>query len=72
MALAMFALTACSDFLDQPADERTEIKITSEADEDKVVMLLNTAYPTANYAWVAELSSDNLTDNQCPHLLQPQ
>ena len=68
MALAMFALTACSDFLDQPADERTEIKITSEADEDKVVMLLNTAYPTANYAWVAELSSDNLTDNQCPHL----
>lgn len=66
--LGLFSLTSCSDFLDQPADERTEIKINSEKDEEKIVMLLNTAYPSGNYMWIAELSADNMVDNQCPHL----
>ena len=65
-ALALFAglsLTSCNDFLDKLPDERSEIKTESDVQE-----LLMTAYPDANFAWVAELSSDNLLDNQCPHL----
>lgn len=56
-------LTSCDDFLDQLPDERTEIDT-----EDKVLKLLTGSYPDANYCWVAELSSDNLIDNQAPHM----
>lgn len=56
-------LASCSDFLDQLPDERTEIDT-----EEKVVQLLMTSYPVANYSWVCELSSDNLIDNQAPHM----
>lgn len=60
----LFMVTACTDsFLDHQPDERTEI--TSVDDVHKLLM---TAYPSANYSWVAELSSDNLLDNQSPHL----
>lgn len=65
-ALAFFAglsLTSCNDFLDKLPDERSEITTENDVQE-----LLMTAYPDANFAWVAELSSDNLLDNQCPHL----
>ena len=63
-ALAALALSSCSDsFLDHPADNRTEID-----SEDKVIKLLSSSYPTANYMWVCELSSDNFIDNQAPHL----
>lgn len=65
-ALVLFAgmaLTSCSDFLDKLPDERSEINTENDVQE-----LLMTAYPDANFAWVAELSSDNLLDNQCPHL----
>ncbi len=65
-ALALFAgmsLTSCNDFLDKLPDERSEINTEVDVQE-----LLMTAYPDANFAWVAELSSDNLLDNQCPHL----
>lgn len=67
LGLSCVALASCNDFLDQVADERTEITINSEADEDNVIMMLNTAYPEGNYAWIAELMSDNLMDNQTPH-----
>lgn len=61
---ALAALASCSDsFLDKVPDERTEIDT-----EDKVVQLLVSAYPGGNPAWVGEISSDNLIDNQAPHL----
>lgn len=56
-------LASCSDFLDQLPDERTELNT-----DDKVEQLLMTAYPNTNYSWLCELSSDNLIDNQSPHL----
>ena len=63
-ALAALALSSCSDsFLDHPADNRTEIDT-----EDKVIKLLSSSYPTGNFMWVCELSSDNFIDNQAPHL----
>ncbi len=63
-ALAALALSSCSDsFLDHPADNRTEIDT-----EDKVIKLLSSSYPSANYMWVCEISSDNFIDNQAPHL----
>lgn len=61
---SVFALTACTDsFLDKVPDERTEI-IT----EKKVVQLLTSAYPSSSYMWLSELMSDNIIDNQAPHL----
>ncbi|MCD8306506.1 MAG: RagB/SusD family nutrient uptake outer membrane protein [Prevotella sp.] len=64
----MFALTvalatvSCSDFLDQQPDERVDID-----SEDKVVSLLVSAYPDGNWGQIAELSSDNMIDNNAPH-----
>ena len=58
-----FLLSSCSGFLDKLPDERTEINT-----EDKVIKLLTTAYPTCNYSYVCELSSDNMIDNWAPHL----
>lgn len=61
---ALAALASCSDsFLDKVPDERTEIDT-----EDKVIQLLVSAYPESNPSWVGEISSDNLIDNQAPHL----
>lgn len=57
------ALAGCSEsFLDQTPDERVEI--TSKT---TLVQLLNSSYPAANYGWLAELASDNITDNNAPH-----
>lgn len=56
-------LQSCGDFLDKLPDDRTEIDSV-----DKVQQLLKTAYPQVNFAWLCELSSDNLLDNQTPHL----
>lgn len=67
-ALGLMSVASCSDFLDHPIDERIDLTIQSEDDEYLVIKLLNTAYPEGNYAWISELSSDNLLDNQCPHL----
>lgn len=61
--LASMSVSSCSDFLDKYPDERTDID-----SEDKVVKLLSTSYPEANYAWLSELYGDNLLDNQAPHL----
>jgi hypothetical protein len=63
IALGMTSLTACSDFLDQMPDERTELQTETE-----VVDLLKGAYPPYNYQYPCELSSDNLIDNNAPHL----
>lgn len=64
LGVVTFMLSSCSDsFLDHLPDERVEI--SSEKD---VISLLVTAYPGSNYSWIAELSSDNLQDNQAPHL----
>lgn len=62
------ALVSCSDFLDQVPDDRVDITIKQESDETNVIMMLNAAYPNADYAWISELMSDNLIDNLCPHL----
>lgn len=63
MGMGAVAFTSCSDFLDTVPDERTEID-----SPDKVVSLLVSAYPESNPAWIGELSSDNIIDNQAPHL----
>lgn len=68
LTFGVMALSACTDFLDHVPDERIDITIKSEDDEQNVIMMLNTAYPTANYAWIAELSGDNMIDNKAPHL----
>ncbi len=62
-ALVILALTACADFLDKDPDERTTVDT-----EDKVVMLLGSAYSEGNWGFIAEMSSDNMMDNNCPHL----
>ena len=59
----VFSLTACSDFLDKQPDERKELET-----ENDVVDLLKGSYPDANYQFLCELSSDNLIDNNAPHL----
>ncbi len=57
----ILSLAAC-DFLDKEPDERVEVNT-----EEKVVMLLTSAYPTANWGYMAEISSDNVIDNNAPH-----
>ena len=64
MALAALTLTSCSEsFLDKLPDERIEID-----NEEKVAQLLISCYPSGSYAWVSEISSDNMMDNNAPHL----
>ncbi|MBQ8047399.1 MAG: RagB/SusD family nutrient uptake outer membrane protein [Prevotella sp.] len=63
IGLGALTLTSCNDFLDQLPDERTQID-----NEEKVRQLLITSYPTANYGWICELSSDNIMDNNTLHL----
>lgn len=63
LALAL-GLTSCSDsFLDKTPDERVELTSV-----DDVVMLLGTAYSTANYGWICEISSDNIIDINAPYM----
>jgi hypothetical protein len=45
----------CNDFLDTVPDNRTEIDT-----EDKISMLLTSAYPKANYAMVANVMGDGM------------
>lgn len=64
LAAAVLTLTSCSEsFLDKLPDERTEIDT-----EEDIKGLLVTAYPHGGYAWICELSSDNIMDNNSPHL----
>lgn len=57
------SVTSCDDFLDQSPDERVEIQ-----NLDQVKQLLCSAYPTANYGWLCEISSDNVCDINAPYL----
>lgn len=57
-------MTSCSDsFLDHEPDERTHID-----NAEKVRQLIAGSYPEVSFDWLGELSSDNLIDNQAPHL----
>lgn len=60
-AAAVIALSSCSDFLDQPTDDRVELVQT-----EQLRMLMNSAYPNTNYSWPCELMSDNMEDNNAP------
>ena len=63
MGLTTLLLPSCSEsFLDQEPDERSIIDT-----EEKVRQLLVGAYPTANYGWLCEISSDNVMDNNASH-----
>lgn len=65
---ALMAMSSCSDFLDKEPDQRIDID-----SEDKVLKLLVSAYPSSNYALITEMSSDNLIDNNSPHVAaQPE
>jgi hypothetical protein len=50
--------TSCTDFLSTSPDNRTQLNTP-----EKITQLLVSAYPTANYSTLAELSSDNFVDN---------
>lgn len=59
----VFALTSCSDFLDKEPDMRTTIN-----SPESVRKLLVESYLNGNYALIGELSSDNMVDNNSPHV----
>lgn len=61
--IAGFSLqfSGCSDFLDKTPDNRTQID-----SKKKVQQLLVTAYSTASYGLMGEMSSDNMVDNNSP------
>ena len=63
LGVTFLALTSCDDFLDQNPDERVDIDT-----EDKVVQLLTGGYNSSNWGYLCEFSSDNLIDNNSPHL----
>lgn len=67
IAISAFVLLAasCDDFLDKNPNERVD---STNMTEEQIVALLRGSYPTANYGWIAELSSDNYIDNNAPHL----
>lgn len=58
MLLAAAALASCNKFLDETPDNRTEL-----TDPDKYTSLLVSAYPEYTWLVMAEMSSDNYTDN---------
>lgn len=57
LALATVVLSGCG-FLDQEPDNRTDITTLAQ-----VKKLLATAYSDADFAWICEMSSDNMVDN---------
>ena len=64
MGLALLVISSCTDsFLEKEPDERVSID-----EVDKAIELFTASYPTSNYGWVCELSSDNLIDLNAPHL----
>lgn len=60
-AAALLGTASCTDFLDTPTDTRVELLNT-----EQLRMLMNSAYPSCNYAWPLELMSDNMEDNNAP------
>lgn len=60
---AAFTFASCSDFLDKEPDMRTTIN-----SPESVRKLLVESYFTGNYSLLGELSSDNMVDNNSPHV----
>lgn len=60
---AAFTFASCSDFLDKEPDMRTTIN-----SPESVRKLLVESYFTGNYSLIGELSSDNMVDNNSPHI----
>lgn len=56
--LSSVAFSACSDFLGETPDNRTELDT-----EEKITRLLVSAYPTFTSAYVLEAASDNMDEN---------
>jgi starch-binding outer membrane protein, SusD/RagB family len=54
---------SCDEFLDTMPDNRTTLNTPK-----KITQLLVSAYPAANYSVIAELSSDNIVDNNSPEV----
>jgi len=69
LAFSLFAMFSCSDsFLDKEPNERSVLNSGSiEDSEEKIRQLLISAYPSANYGWICEISSDNMMDNNADH-----
>lgn len=63
VAAGVLSLSACSDFLDKEPDERVELN-----NEESIIKLIGTAYTEGDYGWLCEISSDNIIDNNAPHL----
>lgn len=64
LSAVTLVMASCGDeFLDQDPDERVTIET-----EDQILSFLATGYADANYGWICELSSDNMIDNNSPHL----
>lgn len=61
IAVATVGLSSCAHFLDTPTDTRVEL-----TNPEQLRMLMNASYPQANYAWVGEVMSDNVEDNNTP------
>ncbi len=61
--VALLGLSSCSDFLDKPSDTRVTLTNT-----EQLRMLMVSAYPTCNYEWICELSTDNFIDNNSPSI----
>lgn len=58
LLFAMVAGLSACNFLDKDPDDRATINNISQ-----VRKLLSTAYSTADFAWICEVSSDNIVDN---------
>ena len=61
IGLALIGLSSCSDFLEKVPDTRVYL-----VNLDQLEQLLVTGYTQSNYAPVAELSTDNVIDNNSP------
>lgn len=58
LCAGIIALSSCNKFLDETPDQRTELD-----SDDKLAQLIVTAYPSAHFNLISEMSSDNVTDN---------
>ena len=63
---ACLMLTSCNDFLDKLPDDRANLNT-----EEKITMLLTSAYGTRNNAFVQEFASDNMAYNGATYVAQP-
>lgn len=60
--VSALSLVSCNDYLDKEPDLRTNIN-----NEESIRQLLVSAYPTTNYGYICEMSTDNIVDNNAPY-----